>query len=882
VSECCHPCKESWTFPAKVENRPGLNRIGYRIGTYADFRKELLRRLDCNPVLAGWTHREPDDPGIALLEGAAILGDILTFYQELYANEAFLRTAQWRESIAELVRLTGYRLSPGLGGKARFAFAAAGTEPLVIPKGFPVQADLQEGVAPSDFELNAALTAYPELNQFALRAPCSGDDLPVDSQTTEFYVESSDAAWNAEMLKKDDRLLLGMEWEDSRLRMADVAIVESVHMWQGVARIKIRSGLKDLEATPWVRAYKLGRTFSHFGHNAAWKKVNVTTSAGETTVSYSDVDFNRCLDSDTADLSPQLTDTEIALDREVHDVAPGSRVICQGPFSYFDRIAHDQAAPVGFTLVRTVRKAVKAGLRWGDMTGTATILSVDVSLQPPPTFGAEETMRNAFGGGALSPADANNQERKYNRVDVRSLQIHEVVGAGLALRAWPKPVSESKGKLFCFHGSEAAARALAARPLLVKIGEAVLETSSQTVSAMETIFGRLTSCWQIGLADELDYSGFMREQPAAQVFGNIGDATQGKTQAEAVLGHGDNRQAFQTFKLPKAPVTYLNAAAVTPPEKPEVEIFVNGLRWECVPSLFGRGPEERVYIVREDAEGASWVQFGDDKTGQRLPAGVNNVTARYRTGIAASGPLKPEAKPQPGASLGKLESIRMLLPAGYGSQPESGEHARDTAPGQCQGLGRLVSLQDYEKEAQALGSVLKAKAAWDLSGNSAAIRIAVLLQSGRKIDEVRNLLSGYDLRRGPARYPIIPVAGAFHYVYLALTLAHDPAWTDDAMALEIQKALGLGHDGGVFNLGNRTFKQDEYAGRIEGVLQNVPGAVWVKVTAFCSLGEAPEGGPAAIPVPAAEAVTREDRVACGDFQILALDEKHLKISCKTA
>ena len=44
--------------------------------------------------LAHWTHREPDDPGIALLEVGAVLGDILTFYQELYANEAYLRTAQ--------------------------------------------------------------------------------------------------------------------------------------------------------------------------------------------------------------------------------------------------------------------------------------------------------------------------------------------------------------------------------------------------------------------------------------------------------------------------------------------------------------------------------------------------------------------------------------------------------------------------------------------------------------------------------------------------------------------------------------------------------------------------------------------------------------------
>ena len=51
-----------------------------------------------------------------------MLGDILTFYQELYANEAYLRTAHWRTSIAELVRLLGYRLAPGLGGSGTFAF----------------------------------------------------------------------------------------------------------------------------------------------------------------------------------------------------------------------------------------------------------------------------------------------------------------------------------------------------------------------------------------------------------------------------------------------------------------------------------------------------------------------------------------------------------------------------------------------------------------------------------------------------------------------------------------------------------------------------------------------------------------------------------------
>ena len=108
----CNPLiTDPFVFPRRADNRPGLPRIAYRIGRYADFVEAMTRGIDAAPELAGWTHRLPDDPGIALLEGAAILGDILSFYQEHYANEAYLRTAAWRES----VRRTGaaHRLSPG-------------------------------------------------------------------------------------------------------------------------------------------------------------------------------------------------------------------------------------------------------------------------------------------------------------------------------------------------------------------------------------------------------------------------------------------------------------------------------------------------------------------------------------------------------------------------------------------------------------------------------------------------------------------------------------------------------------------------------------------------------------------------------------------------
>ena len=87
----------SLRVPAQARELAVLDVIAYRVGAYGDFRESLFRSIDAAAELRAWTHREPDDPGIALLEGAAVLGDILTFYQQHYANEVFLRTATWRE-----------------------------------------------------------------------------------------------------------------------------------------------------------------------------------------------------------------------------------------------------------------------------------------------------------------------------------------------------------------------------------------------------------------------------------------------------------------------------------------------------------------------------------------------------------------------------------------------------------------------------------------------------------------------------------------------------------------------------------------------------------------------------------------------------------------
>jgi len=92
---CCEPLAS--LTPLQVENRPALSAIAYRIGTYASFRESMLEEIVRTPELAPLTTRRDDDYTVTILDLWAAVADVLTFYQERYANEAFLRTATWRD-----------------------------------------------------------------------------------------------------------------------------------------------------------------------------------------------------------------------------------------------------------------------------------------------------------------------------------------------------------------------------------------------------------------------------------------------------------------------------------------------------------------------------------------------------------------------------------------------------------------------------------------------------------------------------------------------------------------------------------------------------------------------------------------------------------------
>lgn len=204
---CCGCCEGiTQETPQTIQNRPGLSAIAYRVGTYTQFYQTLLARIaqSRQPSLRQLRSREPDDFTIALLDAFSVMGDVLTFYTERIANEAYLGTATETRSVAWLANLVGYRMSPGDAADAFLAFtidpsagaygavintpanpmlaqaftaaqpAAAGPQSMpeqipstVIPIGTQVQSIPGPGQTPQTFETVEQINARPEWNAIA-------------------------------------------------------------------------------------------------------------------------------------------------------------------------------------------------------------------------------------------------------------------------------------------------------------------------------------------------------------------------------------------------------------------------------------------------------------------------------------------------------------------------------------------------------------------------------------------------------------------------------------------------------------------------------------------------------------------------------------------
>ena len=104
---------------ATINVRDNRQVIDYLARDYNSFRQALLDLIPAK--LPEWTDRSEADFGVVLIELFAYMADILSYYQDRIANEAFLNTAQERRSVINHLCLIGYEMASAAPATARLS-----------------------------------------------------------------------------------------------------------------------------------------------------------------------------------------------------------------------------------------------------------------------------------------------------------------------------------------------------------------------------------------------------------------------------------------------------------------------------------------------------------------------------------------------------------------------------------------------------------------------------------------------------------------------------------------------------------------------------------------------------------------------------------------
>jgi hypothetical protein len=372
---CCKPAVDAGT--PSITNRPALSAIDYRIRDYGSFRRAMIERIPSKKALAGWTARDETDYGIALLDMWAYLGDILTFYQERIANEAFLRTAVHRESVRRLAALLDYHPAPGAAAVAYVAFALEKAKTLQIPVALRLQSVPGQGEKPQKFETVESIAADAALNLLRIHgvpvafAPFPKGATSIPLASAEIPKSGTAPLASGAPLAIFDHL--GMELKTVTAATTD-GEVASVAWQPAIARGDF-SRITTRLAAP-------GRRFALFGSDTPEKtmvsEVIGITSPPSTGIQWTErtTDFS---------LSPPNV---IPLDRAMPDLKAGTRVLVV-------RAAGDDTSAVRLaTITSAETKPWMMTSDAGDLTnytGNVTELTLDLRIISPPVVVPEGT-----------------------------------------------------------------------------------------------------------------------------------------------------------------------------------------------------------------------------------------------------------------------------------------------------------------------------------------------------------------------------------------------------------------------------------------------------------------------------------------------------------
>lgn len=879
---CCAGVNQE--TPVKLNNLPSQNTISYRIGTHSKFKESMLSALTNakRPSLLSLGTRDDDDFTIACLDGVATVLDVLSFYQERYVNEHFLRTSTERRSVLEMAQLIGYELSPGVASATHLAFTLQSTPgaptsssaPITIPMRTRVQSVPGQDEEPQVFETSEDIEARAQWNAVAAQTtfpymPTHGDlDIYVDGLDSN--VEVGDAIlivgqdrmknhgserWDIRVVrqveKDSDTLLTRLVWDDSLGHVSPTIHPSDTN----------------------VKLFVFRKRTSLFGHNAPDPQLmSVTTE-------------NR-LDDLVEDVSGVRKWKKFKIKNNQIDLAtPEDKVVADSWIALVSNQSTIGSADLpGYTELYRVKKVSSMSRSDFGISGKITridpylfenlahfenrlqeTLALVASEELPihgrplryPVFGnilnLEKHIDGLIPGQYLSVTGLRQRLKIAPGVTGLSLELEDISselneGDSLQLIATPEKLSggtptqispEDFGELINSRDSSTQ--------LQLHVIDRDGSTGTVTCLGSNLLWDNNKDDLQVSEVAQIDSDdsaiqddrnrtaitlsaalGNIYQRDSVQINFNVAPANHGETVIE-ILGDGDARKTDQNFILKQTPLTHVSADTPSGGAA-ALEVRVNELRWSETASLYQADSDARVYQIQNRDDGSTAIRFGDGIEGGRLPTGKTNVRAIYRKYIGTDANLdKGKLTTLLQKPLGVTE-VTNPEPSTGGADPEVIDDAKQNAPLTVLTLDRAVSVLDYQHYARAFSGVAKAHALWINSGPSKGIYITLAGIDGAEIPSSSSTYS--NLMNSLRRYgdPLLPMSLVnFKPASFALGMAvkvNDDAVRDTVLE-ELESAL-RNH----FCFANRDFGQHVSQDEVLAVAHSIKYVEAVRITRF--------------------------------------------------
>lgn len=837
-SGCCSQGPQPSAGPLLIYNAPGLSAIQYRIGTFASFRRAMLDRVAAPELLAGesvpnpfanWHEGIDGDYQTMFIELWAYLADILTFYQERIANEAFITTATQRDSLLRLVSLIDYHPSPGAGASGLVVFTVEKNKVLTVPAGFRVGSRALPAKPAVVFETASAITALG--NNSAIPLADTSPAIPFP-QSIVLQGVNNRLAVGDYILAVDQALISN----PGPYLLRVIALSPDKHanttkvQWQEL-------GGTYTQASNQVIVYALRVTAGPFGDTApAWSTLSPTLT--NTDCQHPNAPYPNNWDSNSISTSststsppcPPSSTSPSSLNPWFYIPAPGD----PDKTLFLDGVYNDAKNPDWAVLL--------TGGSTGD-AATAQILDIVDSRQSGKTAYTitSKVTRLTFKESVLPLVFPLRDTVILTGSELLKLQNDFPL---------PDPVTGNTLILAGLHPELQDGQKVMLRGNL--FGSVLDQPTTTPVSESGTLDGpplvdATNNITTVKLKEPL-VNQYARA--SCVLAANVVEATQGQTIKDEVLGSSDGT-AFQSYGLKQKPLTYLPS---TDPEsvaavQSTLLVTVNGVAWDEQATLAGSAPHGQDFTTALDDSGQTTVIFGDGVNGARPPSGTSNIRARYRKGLGASGNLAADSIQQLIDSIAGLQKVTNPTPSTGGGDPESVAQIREKAPVSLQTFGRAVSAADYAALALSYPGIAKARATYVVNDavTSQPVPHPFVQLTAANVDHApfQGTVFASKLRRflDNHRDPNVVLRILDYspvYIEVALEIDIDDHFPHQGTLAAVQATLNPGSnpDGsaGYFAFERLQFGQGIYLSALYAVVQAVPGVKDGTITTLRRIG----------------------------------------------